>query len=245
MFGGGGPLSAVGGGVGHAAGGGAGRQELPEHDKRARRSQLRRYHDQIRRCRCRQVATALHALSGEVLGDLSEVGRKLASYWWHMYGVLQGKGADEVEFLSYVQEWPGPQWEWRCGETQSLAASIWDSAPPGGLPYVRRATAPSAAHTMLDQVAEHMQASRDMPDTILPIALMQSGSKFISLRANVFVAGVVVDTVTQPQQGFFTGRRSEEFVSALPFSRFPGAMDTVGGALGHTDWGDEDVGGPS
>lgn len=51
------------------------RQSLPELDKQGRRLQLRRYHDRIRQCRRRQVATAWGPL-----GHLEDIGRELAGY---------------------------------------------------------------------------------------------------------------------------------------------------------------------
>lgn len=44
-------------------------------------------------------------------------------------------GADDDEFLPFVQEWRGPQWEWQRGEMQELSAPIRDSAlGPNELP---------------------------------------------------------------------------------------------------------------
>lgn len=53
------------------------RQEMPEHDKRARTSQLRQYHGRTRQCRRRQVATAWRLMSREPMGELAEIGEGL------------------------------------------------------------------------------------------------------------------------------------------------------------------------
>lgn len=216
------------------------RQELPEHGKRARRTPLRWYHDRIRQCRRRQVAIAWHSMSGEPMGDLALIGHEIAAYWGRAYSARQQDDADEEEFLSYVQEWSGPQLEWQDGQTQGLAAEIRDSAPGlDGLPYAWWATAPLLAHDSLDLVARRIQDGGAMPaglsrsvtvtipkaeiledakvfhcsaDTIRPIALMQSGGKLIALRANTYMATVAAETVAEPQRGFLAGRRIEECI---------------------------------
>lgn len=95
---------------------------------------------------------------------MSEVGRELTSYWGLVYIVRQDEAADEEEFLSYVQEWHRPQWQWQRGETWELAADVRGSASgPSGLPHPWWATALPAARALLDAVAECMKSGADMP----------------------------------------------------------------------------------
>lgn len=61
------------------------RQEMPEHKHRTRWSQLRRYHDRIRRCCRRQVAAAWNPMPGERIGELAKVGSEIAGYWMRVY----------------------------------------------------------------------------------------------------------------------------------------------------------------
>lgn len=216
------------------------KRSLPEEDRRARRSQLRRCHERIRKSRRRQNAEAWYSMDGDPIGNLEEVGKELSQYWGMVYDERPHDEDEEAEFLSYVQEIAAPHWEWQAGQTQHIASQVRDSAPgPDGLSYSWWPAAPESAHDMLDTIAADMQMGRPMPqalnhsvtvtipkaevldesgatrcsaDTVRPMALMQCGCKLIALSANSFVSLVAKEAVACPQRGFLAGRRIEECV---------------------------------
>lgn len=85
--------------------------------------------DCIQQCRRQQVAAAWYTVSSEPIGDSAGVGRELASFWGRLYRLRQQADADVGEFLTYVQEGNGPQWEWQSVGTQELASASRDSVP--------------------------------------------------------------------------------------------------------------------
>lgn len=235
-------------------------RDLPEEDKRARRSQLRRYHERIRLSRRRHNAVAWYSCDGVPLPDLAAVGAEIKAYWGEVFTApALGDIADE-EFLSHVQTAPPPEWSWVAGRTREISAAIRDSAPgPDGPPYAWWATAPDSFHELLDEIAQQMQrgqlapeairdsvavappkadilddagATRCAADIVRPITLMQCGSKLIAVPLSVHLGDVARTTVASPEQGFVAGRRIEECLIGFDGACVVASWRAEGGAAG-------------
>lgn len=105
------------------------KRTLPEHDRRARLSQMRRHHATIRRMRRRQVAASWYSDDGEPLHTPADIGDALGAYWGDVYQETHHDSDDAEDFLRFVQVCDGAEWSWERGRTRELAALVRGSSP--------------------------------------------------------------------------------------------------------------------
>lgn len=220
------------------------RRCMPELDRRARRSQLRRQHTRIRARRRRQAVASWYTDEGEPLQTPAEIGAALQAYWGAIFNVRPDDEADMDEFLTFVVDVSDlPDWEWERGRTKELASVVRDSAPgPDGLPYSFWAMAPDPMHAALDDCAEQLQSGGTLRSplsdsvsvtipkaevsaeaelvpctarTVRPITLMQTSAKLLALRANEALAAIAARSVAMQQQGFVPGRSIDDCIVGL------------------------------